>query len=149
MTEVDFGEEIPMQQWSQSTRAYVSFIERVAPELVGQRIRVGHQPPHGRIEKFSDRVDLDIAAGKDAREQLRHTVALGHRGGARLAARIEPRAPDAPGRRAFNAEECGGHSTEGGQRQSHVVSLIESNRDIDLKNLRPVEKMVCAKAARK
>jgi hypothetical protein len=29
-----------MQQWSQSTRAYVSFIERVAPELVGQRIRV-------------------------------------------------------------------------------------------------------------
>ena len=40
MTEVDLGEEIPMQQWSQSTREYVSFIERVAPELVGQRIRV-------------------------------------------------------------------------------------------------------------
>jgi len=40
MTEVNLGEEIPMQQWSQSTREYVSFIERVAPSLVGQRIRV-------------------------------------------------------------------------------------------------------------
>src|SRR6266851_5983245 len=40
MTEVNLGEEVPMQQWSQSTREYVSFIERVAPSLVGQRIRV-------------------------------------------------------------------------------------------------------------
>jgi hypothetical protein len=32
--------EIPMQQWSHSTREYVAFVERVAPELINQRVRV-------------------------------------------------------------------------------------------------------------
>ena len=81
---------------------------------VGQRVRVRHQPPHGRIEKLLHRVDLDIAPGEHAREQLRHAVALRHRGGARLAARIEPRTPDAPAHRALHAEECGRHFAEGG-----------------------------------
>jgi hypothetical protein len=74
-------------------------------------------------------------------------MALRHRGGARLPARIEPRAPHAPGHGALNAKECGGHSTKSRQRQRHVVNLFESVRDIDLKTLRLVEKMICAKAA--
>jgi hypothetical protein len=32
--------EVPEQQWSPSTREYVTFIERVAPALIDQRIRV-------------------------------------------------------------------------------------------------------------
>lgn len=36
----DVSGEIPMQQWSHSTREFVSFVERVAPALIDQRIRV-------------------------------------------------------------------------------------------------------------
>ena len=80
---------------------------------VGQRVRVRHQAPHRRIEKLLHRVDLDIAPGEYAREQFRHAVALRHRGRARVAARIEPRTPDAPARRALHAEERGRHFAEG------------------------------------
>ena len=81
---------------------------------VGQRVRVWHQAPHRRIEKLLHRVDLDIAPGEHACEQLRYAVTLRHRGGTRLAARVEPRAPDAPGDRALHTEECGRHFAEGG-----------------------------------
>jgi hypothetical protein len=74
-------------------------------------------------------------------------VALRHRGGARLPARIEARAPHTPGHGAFNAKECGRLSTKSRQRQRHMVNLVESHRDIDLKTLWLVEKMICAKAA--
>ncbi len=81
---------------------------------VGQHVRIGHQPAHGRIEKLLHAIELDIAPRKNAREQFRHPVALRHRGGARLATRIKARAPDAPGHRALDTEECRGRSAEGG-----------------------------------
>jgi hypothetical protein len=71
-------------------------------------------------------------------------MALRHRGGARLSARVEPRAPDTPGHGALNAKECGRHSTESRQRQHHVLNLIESHRDIGLKTPRLAEKVTCA-----
>ena len=49
----------------------------------GERVRIGHQPPHGRIEESLDLVDLDAAAGEDARQQFRHAVALRDRERAR------------------------------------------------------------------
>jgi hypothetical protein len=36
----DVSDEVPEEQWSQSTRDYVAFIERVSPELIDQRVEV-------------------------------------------------------------------------------------------------------------
>ena len=56
-----------------------------------------------------DRVDLDIAPGEHAREQLRHAVTLRHRERARVAALIEPVAPDAAAHRVPHVEEEPAH----------------------------------------
>ena len=71
----------------------------------GEHVRIGHRAPDRRIEKGIDRVDLDIAAGKDARQQFGQVVALRDRQRPRGAALIEPVAPSAAGRGAFDAEE--------------------------------------------
>ena len=68
-------------------------------------MRIGHRALDGRIEEGLDRVDLDIAAGEDARQQFGQIVALRDRERARRAARVEPVAPGAAGRRAFDAEK--------------------------------------------
>ena len=59
----------------------------------------------GRIEKCFDRIGLDVAAGEDARQQLRQLVALRDRQRPRRAALVEPVAPGAAGRRILDAEE--------------------------------------------
>ena len=58
---------------------------------------IGHQPLDGRIKKGFDAVELDIAAGEDAREQFRQPVALRDGERARMPAVVEPVAPGAPG----------------------------------------------------
>ena len=68
-------------------------------------IRVRHQPLDGRIEERLDRIDLDIAAGENARQELRQVMPLRNRERARGRALIEPVAPRAPRRRALDAEE--------------------------------------------
>jgi hypothetical protein len=59
----------------------------------------------GRIEKRLNRIGFDIAAGEDARQQLRQIVALRDRKRTHGAALVEPVAPSPPGRRAFDAKE--------------------------------------------
>ncbi len=71
----------------------------------GEHVRIGHRPSDRRIEKGIDRVDLDIAAGKDARQQFGQVVTLRDRQCPRGGTLIEPVAPSAAGRGAFNAEE--------------------------------------------
>ena len=72
---------------------------------VGEHVGIGHQPLDGRIEKGLDLIDLDTAAGEDARQQLRQLMALRDRQRARRAALVEPVAPGAAGRRVLDAEE--------------------------------------------
>ena len=55
---------------------------------VGERVRVRHERAHGRVEEARDLVQLDAAAGKNARQQLGHI----RRGAARSRARALPRA---------------------------------------------------------
>ena len=74
----------------------------------GQHVGIGHRVLDGRIEECLDRIDLDIAAGKDAREQLRQIMPLRDRERPRGAALVEPAAPGAPGRGVFDAEEEAG-----------------------------------------
>ncbi len=71
----------------------------------GEHMRIGHQPLDGGIKERLDRIELDVAAGEDARQQLRNVVALRNRQRPRRAALIETIAPGAAGRRAFHAEE--------------------------------------------
>jgi hypothetical protein len=71
----------------------------------GEHVRIGHRSPDRRVEERLDRIDFDIAAGEDAREQLGEVVPLRYRKRARRSALVEPAAPSAPGRRAFDAEE--------------------------------------------
>ena len=71
----------------------------------GEHVRVGHRALDGRIEKGLDRIDLDIAAGENARQQFGQVVALRDRQRPRRAALVEPVAPSAAGRRVFDAEE--------------------------------------------
>ena len=74
----------------------------------GEHVGIGHRALDGRIEEGVDRVDLDIAAGEDARQQLRQIMPLRDRERPRGAALVEPAAPGAPSRRAFDAEEEAG-----------------------------------------
>ena len=71
----------------------------------GEHVRIGHRAPDRRIEKGLDGVDLDIAAGNNARQQFGQFVALRDRQRARRGALVEPVAPSAAGRRIFDAEE--------------------------------------------
>ena len=68
-------------------------------------MRIGHRSLDGRIEERIDRVDFDIAAGKDAREQFGNIVPLRDRQRPCGAALVEPVAPRPSVRRAFDAEE--------------------------------------------
>ena len=71
----------------------------------GDGVRVGHQPPDGRIEERLDLVDLDAAAGEDARQQLGHVVPLRDRKRARRRPLVEPVAPGPAADRALDVEE--------------------------------------------
>ena len=71
----------------------------------GEHMRIGHRTLDGRIEKRVDRIGLDIAAGKDARQQFRQIVALRDSERAHGAALVQPVAPSAAGRRVFDAKE--------------------------------------------
>ena len=71
----------------------------------GEHVGIGHRLLDRRIEEGGDRVDLDIAAGEDARQQFGQIVPLRDRERARGATLVEPVAPRAPGRRAFNTEK--------------------------------------------
>ncbi len=71
----------------------------------GQHMRIGHRVLDGRIEKRVDRVGFDIAAGKDARQELGKLVALRNVERARGAALVEPVAPSPSGRRILDAKE--------------------------------------------
>ena len=71
----------------------------------GEHVRVGHRSLDRRVEEGLDRIDLDVAAGEDAREQLGKVVPLRDCERARRSALVEPAAPSASGRRAFDAEE--------------------------------------------
>jgi hypothetical protein len=71
----------------------------------GEHQRIGHQMLDGRIEKCVHRIGFDVAAGKNARQQLGQIVALGNGQRARGTALVEPVAPSAPGRRVFDAKE--------------------------------------------
>ena len=69
---------------------------------VGERVRVRHQPFQAGLEKILDAVEVDAAAGNDARQQIRQFVPLHDGGGERATAVVEPVAPGAFGRRAFD-----------------------------------------------
>jgi hypothetical protein len=71
----------------------------------GEHVRVGHRPLDRWVEEGINRADLDVAAGEDAREQFGKVVPLRDRERACRSALVEPAAPRAPGRRAFDAEE--------------------------------------------
>ena len=73
---------------------------------IGERMRVRHQRPHGRIKKACDLVYLDAAAGKNARQQLGHMVmALRDRKRAPRATLVEPVAPGASASRALDPKK--------------------------------------------
>ena len=71
----------------------------------GDGVRIGHQPPHRRIEERLDLVGLDAAAGQDARQQLRNIVPLRDGQRARRRALVEPVPPRPAANRALDAEE--------------------------------------------
>ena len=71
----------------------------------GDDVRVGHQPPHGRIEKALDLVGLNAAPGEDARKQFGNIVGLRNRESARGTALVEPVAPGAAARRTLDVEK--------------------------------------------
>jgi hypothetical protein len=71
----------------------------------GEDVGIGHRALDRRIKERLDRIDLDIAAGKNARQQLRKFVPLRDRQRQRRAALVEPATPCASGRRALDAEE--------------------------------------------
>ena len=65
---------------------------------IGDDVRVGHQALEGRVEEGLHVLDLDAAAGDDAREKLGDAVALRNRQRALRAALVQPVAPGAAGR---------------------------------------------------
>ncbi len=71
----------------------------------GEHVGIGHRLLDRRVEECRDRIDLDIAAGEDARQQFGKIVPLRDRERARRATLVEPVAPRAPGRRVFDAEK--------------------------------------------
>ena len=71
----------------------------------GDGVRIGHQPPHRRIEEGLDLVDLDAAAGENARQQLRHIVPLRDGERPRRRALVEPVPPGPAADRTLDAEK--------------------------------------------
>ncbi len=71
----------------------------------GDGVRIGHQPPHRRIEKGFDLVDFDATAGKNARQQLRHIVPLRDGERPRRRALIEPVPPRSAADRTLDTEK--------------------------------------------
>ena len=78
---------------------------RAGRRHVGQHRRIGHQILDGRIEIGLRLVGFHATACQHAGQQFGRAKALRNRGGARHAARIQPVAPGAPGRRRCNVEE--------------------------------------------
>ena len=72
---------------------------------VGEPPGIGHQGPHGRIEKGRGFLHLNTAPGEHPRQQVRQFVALHDRKRARCGALVEPLAPAPAGCRALHAEE--------------------------------------------
>jgi hypothetical protein len=68
-------------------------------------MRIGHGVLDGRVEKRGDRIGLDVAAGKDARQKLGKLVPLRNIERAHGTALVKPVAPSSPGRRIFDAKE--------------------------------------------
>ena len=71
----------------------------------GDAVRVGHQAAHRRIEIALDLVDLDAAAGEDARQQFGNVMTLRDGERARRRPLVETVAPHAAGQRALDAEK--------------------------------------------
>ena len=71
----------------------------------GDGVRIGHQPAHRRIEERLDLVDLDAAAGENARQQFRHVVPLRDRERARRRPLVEPVPPGPAADRALDVEK--------------------------------------------
>ena len=71
----------------------------------GESVRIGHQPPHRRIEEGFDLVDLDATAGENARQQLRHIVPLRDGECPRRRALVEPVPPGPAADRPLDAEK--------------------------------------------
>src|SRR5689334_23490399 len=72
---------------------------------VGQRIWIRHQALDGWIEKTVDLIDIDIAAGKDTRQQFVDAVSLRNRQRPRRPALIETLTPRPAGQRPFDTEK--------------------------------------------
>ncbi len=72
---------------------------------VGQRIWIRHQALDGGIEETVDLIDIDIAAGKDTRQQFVDAVSLRDRQRPRRPAFIEPLTPRPAGQRPFDTEK--------------------------------------------
>ena len=68
---------------------------------------IGQQLADGRIEKVFHRIDVDATPGDNPRQHFRHLIALCNRQCPRCAARIEPVAPDATGRRPLHTQKGG------------------------------------------
>jgi hypothetical protein len=68
-------------------------------------VGVGHQLADGRIEKVLDRVDVDIAPGKQARQHFRQLIALRNRQRPGRSARIQPVAPQLSGQGMRDTEK--------------------------------------------
>jgi len=72
---------------------------------VGQRIWIRHQALDGWIEKTVDLIDIDIAAGKDTRQQFVDAVSLRNRQRPCRPALIETLTPRPAGQRPFDTEK--------------------------------------------
>ena len=84
----------------------------------GQGIR--EQLADGRIEKILHGIDVDAASRDDARQHLRHLIALRDGERARRAARIKPVAPHTAGRGPRHAEKGGRRlNRQCGNRKRH------------------------------
>src|SRR5262249_47056437 len=72
---------------------------------VSQRIWIRHQALDGWIEETIDLVDIDIAAGEDARQQFGEAISLRNRQRARRSALIEALSPRPAGQRPFDTKK--------------------------------------------
>ncbi len=72
---------------------------------VGEHARIGHQQPHGRVEKTDRLLHLDPAARQDAGQQFRQFVPLHDGERPCRAALVEAVAPGAAGRGLLDPEE--------------------------------------------
>ena len=94
----------------------------------GEYVRIGHRAFDRRIEERLDRVHLNVAAGENAREQLRNVVTLRNGERAGRPARVEPVAPRPAGRRLFDAEKkIAIHWRNVTRLESHPVRLADSS----------------------